>query len=209
MIITRLLITYWAFNFLNIDIDNLCGPPKKFQNKETYGIINLRKVNNWPTTGTILWKRRQGLIKKYRCSGAQLQKYFSHPCLVIYSFATTAPIKQKLGRQISGETSNSKPPGPMIMMGAKKHTEKKSDRIYYTFFSASAPHCCAVYQPPQAYEIMLSQTDMFGLFFIELYCADSRTEHRYRCSDPTIGEAQGFRRFHGLLGLKEVSGFRV
>jgi hypothetical protein len=71
IIITRLLITYLAFNFLNIDIDNLCGPPKTFQKKETYGVINLRKVITGQHWETNLWKRRQGPVK-YRCSsGAQ------------------------------------------------------------------------------------------------------------------------------------------
>ncbi len=45
------------------------------------------------------------------------QKYFSHPSLVIYIFATP-PIKLKLGQQISnGGTTDSKPHGPIIMMG--------------------------------------------------------------------------------------------
>jgi len=34
----------------------------------------------------------------------------------MYSFATP-PIKLKLGQQIGGETTNNKPPGPIIMMG--------------------------------------------------------------------------------------------
>jgi hypothetical protein len=45
-----------------------------------------------------------------------LQKYFSHPSLVIYSFATP-PIKLKLGQQIGGGLLIAKPPGPIIMMG--------------------------------------------------------------------------------------------
>jgi len=52
-------------------------------------------------------------------SGAQyatLRKYFSHPSLVIYSFATP-PIKLKLGQQIGGGITNNKPPRPIIMMG--------------------------------------------------------------------------------------------
>jgi len=46
-----------------------------------------------------------------------LQKYFSHPSLVFFSFFATPPIKLKLGQQIGGGgTTNSKPPGPIIIM---------------------------------------------------------------------------------------------
>jgi hypothetical protein len=52
-------------------------------------------------------------------SGAQyvpMRKYFRHPSLVMYSFATP-PIKLKLGQQIGGGTTNNKPPGAIIVMG--------------------------------------------------------------------------------------------
>jgi hypothetical protein len=51
-------------------------------------------------------------------SGAQyvtLQKYFSHPSLVIYFFFATSPTKSKLGKQIGGGlVIASEPPGPII-----------------------------------------------------------------------------------------------
>ncbi len=57
------------------------------------------------------------------------QKYFSHPSLVIYSFATP-PIKLKLGQQIGERTCNSKPPRPIIMMGQSvENTDEQSDHI--------------------------------------------------------------------------------
>jgi len=62
-----------------------------------------------------------------------LQKHFSHPSLVMYSFATP-PIKLKLGQQIGGGTTNSKPPGRIIMMGQSKNTEQQLDHVYYTLF---------------------------------------------------------------------------
>jgi hypothetical protein len=43
-------------------------------------------------------------------------KYFSHPSLLMYSFATP-PIKLKLGQQIGGRLLiANKPHGPIIMM---------------------------------------------------------------------------------------------
>jgi hypothetical protein len=42
-----------------------------------------------------------------------LQKYFSHPSLAIYIFATP-PVRLELG------TTNSKPPGPIIMINQSK-----------------------------------------------------------------------------------------
>jgi hypothetical protein len=63
-------------------------------------------------------------------SGAQyatLRKYFSHLSLVMYSFATPHQKKLKLGQQqIGGGTTNSKPPGPIIMMGPIRNTLSSS-----------------------------------------------------------------------------------
>ncbi len=53
---------------------------------------------------------------------ATIQKYFSHPSLVIYFFPTP-PIKRKLGLYIGSETTNSKP---------IRNREQQSDHIYYT-----------------------------------------------------------------------------
>jgi hypothetical protein len=48
--------------------------------------------------------------------------------------------------------------------------------------------CCAFYQPQQTVQIcwaetiLLSQTSMLWLFFIQLLCAGSHTEHHWGCS---------------------------
>jgi hypothetical protein len=54
-----------------------------------------------------------------RASPAVLTKYFSHPSLVIYSFATPPHTYELQLRPKIGEvgTTNSKPPGRIIMMG--------------------------------------------------------------------------------------------
>jgi hypothetical protein len=55
-----------------------------------------------------------------------LQKYFSHPSLVIYFFAMQ-PIKPKLG--------NSKPFGLIIMMGQSETLSSDSQILFITLFS--------------------------------------------------------------------------
>ncbi len=69
-----------------------------------------------------------------------LKKYFSHPSLVIYSFATP-PIKVKLGQQIGGGTMNSKPLAPIIMMGQSKILSS-SQIPFITLFSPSVAVPC-------------------------------------------------------------------
>jgi hypothetical protein len=63
-----------------------------------------------------------------------LKKYFSHPSLIIYSFATI-PLKLKLGQQNRWWTTNSKPLGPINQYDEPiRDTEKQLDHIYYTLF---------------------------------------------------------------------------
>jgi hypothetical protein len=74
-----------------------------------------------------------------------LQKYFSHPSLVIYFFPTT-PMKLKLGLQIATHLNQSN----LCSQSA-----------------ADVRLCCAFYQRQQTLQkcwaktILLSQTDMF------------------------------------------------
>jgi len=58
-----------------------------------------------------------------------LQKYFSHPSLVIYYFPTH---KTKIETANRVETTNSKPPRPIIMFDQSKNREDQSDHIHYT-----------------------------------------------------------------------------
>jgi hypothetical protein len=61
----------------------------------------------------------------------------------------TLPIKLKLGQQIGGGTANSKPTGPIIMMGKSESPPTSSKIIFITLFSAGVQRCCcAFYQPP-------------------------------------------------------------
>ncbi len=99
-------------------------------------------------------------------SGAQyatLRKYFSHLSLVMYSFATPTKKKLKLGQEQigGGGTTNSKPPGRIIMMGPIRNTLSSSQIIFITLFSAGAQLCCALYQPRQPVKCMLVRQNQF------------------------------------------------
>jgi hypothetical protein len=82
-------------------------------------------------------------------SGAQyvtLQKYFSHPSLVIYFFPTS-PIRLKLGLQTGGRLLIATPPGPIKL---------SSQSI------AGVRLCCAFYQ--------LSKLCKFGIWHCKIFC---------------------------------------
>jgi hypothetical protein len=77
-----------------------------------------------------------------------LQKYFSHPSLVIYSFATSG-IQTETGTANMWGITNSKPLGPIITMGPIRNTsDQQSDGI-----AALLRHVPATAN----YAIMLSQ----------------------------------------------------
>ncbi len=90
------------------------------------------------------------------------KKKNSHPRSVIYYFATP-PIKLKLGQQIGGGITNSKPLGPISMMSQSK-TLSSSQIVFITLFSAGA-RCCYVSTSHCNYgeskTIFLNQTGMF------------------------------------------------
>jgi hypothetical protein len=70
-----------------------------------------------------------------------LQKYFSHPSLVIYFFQTPhPPPKTKTGMATSYGTTNSKPLGPIIMTADKNQCEEE---VIHT-------DCCAFHHPPHS-----------------------------------------------------------
>jgi len=69
----------------------------------------------------------------------------------MYSFATPS-IKLKLGQQIGGGTTNSKPPGPIIMIG-QSETLAAVRSSFTTLFSAGAQRGCTFYQPQQPVQL--------------------------------------------------------
>ncbi len=142
-------------------------------------------MGNNNTLWTCSWVWAQGKSISSDAQYVTLGKYFSHPSLVLYSLATP-PLKVKLGEQIGGGLINSKPLGPIIMMGQWKALSSNWI-IFITLFSGGAQRCCPFYQPRQSAQycgaktIFLSQTRIGSIFFIQLYCADSHTKHCWRC----------------------------
>ncbi len=115
-----------------------------------------------------------------------MQKYSSHSSLIMYFFPTPFH-KTKTGSANWWETSNSKPPGLIIMIG-QSGTGSCSQITFITLFSSR--HCYPFYQPQQTVQkywaktILLTQTSMFWLFFH--LTAGSHTEHGWSCSENSI-----------------------
>jgi hypothetical protein len=88
--------------------------------------------------------------------------------------------RTKTGAANRWETTNSKAPGPIIMID-QSETGSSSQIILLRSSLAGVRLCCAFHQPREtkcwAKTILLSQTGMFSLFFIQFECAGSHTEH--------------------------------
>jgi hypothetical protein len=67
-----------------------------------------------------------------------VQKYFSHPSLVIYFFATP-PIKLKLWTANRSGITNNKPPGPIIMVGQSEMLISNHITFFYAVTIVAAP----------------------------------------------------------------------
>jgi ferredoxin len=97
-----------------------------------------------------------------------LQKYFSHPSLVIY-FLATQLIKRKGGQQI-GEG--------LLVANHLEQSLYSNPIVIITLFFAGALRCCDLSQPCKLCtyvgpnHFFLRQTGIFSLFFIQFYCAD-------------------------------------
>jgi len=79
-----------------------------------------------------------------------LQKYFSHPSLIIYFFGNPSG-KTETATACRWGTANSKPPGTTFCDGPIRNTGQQSDHIYYTLFSPFLhveQRCSAFYEPP-------------------------------------------------------------
>ncbi len=86
------------------------------------------------------------------------------------------PHKTKTGTTNRWGTTNSKPPGPIIMMG-QSETRNSSQIIFITLFSAGAN--CAIILSQNHF---VHQTRIFWLFLIQFSGAGSHTKHHWRCS---------------------------
>jgi len=85
--------------------------------------------------------------------------------------------------------TNSKPPGPIIVIGESK-TGSSSQIVFITLFLADAQLCCAFYQPQQTKQIcrrktiFLSKTGICLPFLHMIVMCRSHTENRWGCSYP-------------------------
>ncbi len=100
------------------------------------------------------------------------KKTFTSKFQLCYS-CTTPPIKLKLVCTTNRwGTSNSKPPGQIIMMG-QSETLSSNQIIFITLFPASVQRCCAVQKPRQCAQFrkaktnFLSQTGMCWMFTVQ------------------------------------------
>jgi len=106
-----------------------------------------------------------------QCSIYDLRKYFSHPSLVMYSFATP-PIKLKLGQQIGAGLLIANHVDQSIWWA---NLLSSSQTLFSTPFSAGTLH-----QPRQAmWLIMWSQIGICCVFFIWFNCPGWHTS---KCS---------------------------
>jgi len=119
-------------------------------------------------------------------TGAQyvtLQKYFSHSNLLVYFFATP-PIKLKTGIANRSGSCNSKPPGPIIMLGHWE-TLRGSQITFNILFCAGS-----IAMPFTSHGNLCNYTELkpiswaepasFDFCCIQFYSADHI--HHWRCS---------------------------
>ncbi len=127
----------------------------------------------------LIWMPLKFPSKSISSSCAQyvtLRKYFSHPSLVAYSFATP-PIKLKLGQQIGGGLLIANHLDESLRFANQKHWAAIKSYLWHSFLQVqrrlySCTRCRAFYQPHQrvhfcrAKTIFLSQTVKCWIFFI-------------------------------------------
>jgi hypothetical protein len=89
------------------------------------------------------------VVYKRISNGAQyvtLHKYFPHPSWGLILFCNpTQKTETRTANRLG--TTNSKPPGPIIMMD-QSETPTTSQIIFIRLFSVGAQRVCAFYQPP-------------------------------------------------------------
>jgi hypothetical protein len=116
-----------------------------------------------------------------------LRKYFSHPSLVMYSFATP-PIKLKLRQQIGGGLLIANHLDQSLSWANHKHWAAVRSYLLHSSLqvhSAAAPFTShgnlRNYAEPKQFS-WANFTGIRWIFFIEFYCAGSHREHHRRCS---------------------------
>ncbi len=114
-----------------------------------------------------------------------LRKYFSHPSLVIYCFATP-PIKLKLGLQIGGGLLITNHLDQSLWCANQKHWAVVRSYLLHSFLqmhSAGEPFTspCNVRNYAELKLFSWVKSAYVG-FSSSIFCVGSHTEHRWRCS---------------------------
>jgi hypothetical protein len=89
-----------------------------------------------------------------QCSLCDPAEKISHPSSVIYFFST-APLKPKLRQQMGGGSTNSKPPGPIIVMGQSETLISSRIKLITLFLHVDSVD--GPFTSPADCAIMLSQ----------------------------------------------------
>jgi len=115
-----------------------------------------------------------------RCSVCGPAKYI-FTCKFSYLLFCNPTHKTETGTANRWETTNNKPPGPIIMMG-QSETLISSQIITLLLFSAGglvpATTKCIIML---SQTIFLTQTGMFDFSSSNFYSSGSHTQHRWRC----------------------------
>jgi hypothetical protein len=116
------------------------------------------------------------------CDSAKI--FLTSKCSYVYFFLTH-PSKLKLGLQIGGRLPIAKPPGPIIMMSKSCGS---SSSLYYILlwqvliFAVALTGLTKLWKIAGHKTILLRQTGIVSLFFIEFSFAGSHTAYRWSCS---------------------------
>ncbi len=140
------------------------------------------------------------MCSKSISSGAQyvtLKKYFSRPNLVIY-FLATPHIKLKLGQQTGGGVLIANHLDQSLWWVNQKHSVVVRSYLLHSFLAAGAQ----VLRLPFSHFKLCNYTEpiplpwakpvYFWLSFIQLYCAGSHTDRRWRCSHTKVQQETFF-----------------
>ncbi len=116
--------------------------------------------SNHPFSSTLIWWHNllddvASLEHLQRCSVCDLGKLFFTSKFSYFIFCNPTH-ETETGTANRWGTTNSKLPGPIIMM-AQSETLISSQILFVTLVSAGAQSCCAFYQTPQTVQLLLSQ----------------------------------------------------
>jgi hypothetical protein len=127
------------------------------------------------------------------------KKYFSHPRLVIYYLATPL-MKLKTGTANRSGTTNSKPPGPIVIAAQSEHWASVRSYLLHSFLRLHSAAVSFTSHPKPVQlcwpkTISWAKPAHFGFSSSNFTVhAGSYSEHRWRCSNGVIRKASNILR---------------